>query len=69
MLCCNRLGCRGSIMLRYRPQLRGLDDIPKSTQEYAALDAWATLLAWVHLSHDGPEDTKPAWSRVRIGGI
>ena len=53
----------------HRPQLSRLDEIPKATKEYAALDAWATLLAWVHLSHDGPEDEKPAWSQVRIDGV
>ena len=53
----------------YRPQLGGLHEIPKAAQEYAALDAWATLLAWVHLSHDRPEDDKPAWSQVHIDGV
>jgi hypothetical protein len=48
------------------PQLRGLHEVPQPIQEYAALDAWATLLAWVHLSHDGPEGDKPAWSHVQI---
>jgi hypothetical protein len=56
----------GAIEQGLRRQLRGVQDIPPRVQEYAALDAWATLLAWVHLTHDGPKDEMPAWTTPRL---
>ena len=58
-----------SIEQGFRAQLGGLHEIPRTIQEYAALDAWATLLAWVHLSHGAAESDRPAWSQIAIEGV
>ena len=50
------------------PQLTSVWSLSKKEREYAAMDAWVTLVSWVHLTHDGTQELPP-WSIIdmRVG--
>jgi hypothetical protein len=51
------------------PQLESVWELSKTELEYAALDAWITLLAWVHLTHDtsgAGHPPAPDWSIIDL---
>ena len=46
----------------YAPQLSGLDDLTDEEREYAAIDAWVTLVTWAHVDAAMKGTEPPRWS-------
>jgi hypothetical protein len=44
------------------PQLNGVDDLTDEEREYAAIDAWVTLVTWAHVDASMKKAEPPRWS-------
>lgn len=50
----------------HAPQLDGVSDLTDVEREYAALDAWVTLLAWAHVKAATTVTEPPSWSVIKF---